>query len=116
MKAILLHHPDPFRSVTREAFEREAERAVAAEVAGSRADAICALMRLGAVLGDHNGHTGIFARDPHARPLHFYPLRVYESEDGFDLHANGLVCCLSGRERRAVRQQTGSTSGKQPIP
>jgi hypothetical protein len=79
-EAVIRHHPDPFRSVSREAFEHEADRAAAA---GSRAEAICALMRLGALLGERNGHTGVFTLDRHADPLHFYPLRVYEFDDGF---------------------------------
>src|ERR1044071_8978664 len=83
MEAVIRHHPDPFRSVPREAFEREAERAAATEVARSRGDAVCALMRLGALLGERDGHSGIFALDRHAEPLHFYPLRLYEFDDGF---------------------------------
>jgi hypothetical protein len=77
----LEHHPDPFRSVGRAAFEHAAERAAAAS--GNRADAVCALMRLGALLGERNGHTGIHPLDRHADPLHFFPLRLYEFDDGF---------------------------------
>jgi hypothetical protein len=76
-------HPDPFRSVSRETFELEAERAAAVEAAESRAATVCALMRLGALLGVRNGHTGIHALAEHGDPLHFYPLRPYEFEDGF---------------------------------
>jgi hypothetical protein len=79
-KAVIRRHPDPFRSVTREAFEREADRAAAA---ASRAEAIRALMRLGALLGERNGHTGVFTLDRHPDPLHFYPVRLYELDDGF---------------------------------
>jgi hypothetical protein len=94
--------------VTRDAFESEAERAVAAEVAGGRAEVICALMRLGAVLGDRNGHTGIFALDRHAQPLHFYPLHVYEFDDGFFVvsAANPELC---GAELLSI-SGTGITS------
>jgi len=79
---VLEHHPDPFRSVSRETFEHEAELAAAAG-GGSRADAVCALMRLAASLGVRNGHTGIHPLDPHPAPLHFFPLRLYEFDDGF---------------------------------
>ena len=82
MEAVLRHHPDPFRAVGRAEFERKAERAAAA-AGGSRADAVRGLMRLGAVLGDRNGHTGIHPLDGHADPLHFFPLRLYEFDDGF---------------------------------
>ncbi len=83
MQAVSRHHPDPFRAVSREAFEHEAEQAAATEAGARRSDAICALMRLGALLGARNGHSGIFALDQHAEPLHFYPLRLYEFDDGF---------------------------------
>lgn len=39
-------------------------------------------MRLGALLGERNGHSGVFALDEHAEPLHFYPLQLYEFDDG----------------------------------
>jgi hypothetical protein len=80
---VLEHHPDPFRSVTREEFEDAAEFASAAAADGSRSDAVRALMRLGALLGERNGHTGIHPLDPHPEPLHFFPLRLYEFDDGF---------------------------------
>jgi hypothetical protein len=81
--AVLEHHPDPFRSVTREEFEDAAAFASAAASEGSRSDAVRALMRLGALLGERNGHTGIHPLDPHPEPLHFFPLRLYEFDDGF---------------------------------
>jgi hypothetical protein len=81
MEAVTRHHPDPFRSITREAFARE--QTAATEIAGSRGDAVCALMRLGALLGERNGHSGIFTLDQHAEPLPFYPLRLYGFDDGF---------------------------------
>lgn len=84
VNAVLRLHPDPFRSIARDAFEHEAELAAAATTAGSRADDVCALMRLGALLGTRNGHTGVFPLDDrHSEPLHFHPLRLYEFEDGF---------------------------------
>ena len=40
-------------------------------------------MRLTALPGERDGHTGIFAFDPsHPRPLHVYPLRFYDFADG----------------------------------
>jgi hypothetical protein len=80
--AVARLHPDPFRSITRETLEHAAEHATAAELAGSRADAICTLMRLGALLGERNGHSGIFPLDRHAEPLRFYPVRLFEFDDG----------------------------------
>lgn len=82
VEAVARRHPDPFRAVTRAAFECEAERAAGVEDAGSRPQAVCALLRLGAALGERNGHSGIFPLDSHREPLHFYPLRPYEFDDG----------------------------------
>jgi hypothetical protein len=73
VEAVLRHHPDPFRSVTREALEQAADAA----------DSVCGLMRLGAALGPRNGHTGIHPLDEHPTPLHFFPLQLYEFADGF---------------------------------
>ena len=81
-EAIERHHPDPFRAIGREAFSSEAERVAAACVAGNRPRAVCALMRFAALLGERNGHSGIFPLDQHARPLRFYPFRPYEFDDG----------------------------------
>jgi hypothetical protein len=82
LEAVDRHHPDPFRAVARDALERDAEHAAAVAGAGTRGETVCALMRLGALLGERNGHSGIFALDDHARPLSFYPVRLYEFEDG----------------------------------
>ena len=41
------------------------------------------LMRIAALPGVRNGHTGLFPLDAqHRRSLHFYPLRVYDFADG----------------------------------
>jgi C-terminal processing protease CtpA/Prc len=39
-------------------------------------------MRLGALLGNRNGHSGVFPLGRHPDPLRFYPVRTYEFEDG----------------------------------
>jgi hypothetical protein len=86
--AIARLHPDPFRTVT------EAELRARAE----RADGIVPLMRLAALLGPRNGHTGIFPFDDHPVPTHGFPLVPYEFADGvFVVAGEG-----AGRELRAV--------------
>jgi len=41
------------------------------------------VLRLIALLGPRNGHTGLFPGDPaHTRELHLYPLRLYDFADG----------------------------------
>lgn len=65
-------HPDPFRFVARERF-----------VAASRqAESVVELMRVLTLLGERNGHTAIHPLDQHARPLHAFPIVLYEFEDG----------------------------------
>jgi hypothetical protein len=53
------------------------------------------MLRLIALLGPRNGHTGLFPGDPaHERELHLYPLRLYQFSDGMfvvDAQDKGLV-------------------------
>ncbi|HEU0304093.1 MAG TPA: S41 family peptidase [Gaiellaceae bacterium] len=76
-------HPDLYATVDRDEF-----RAAVDDVA-SRADElepnelVVELMRLAAMPGVGNGHSGIFPGDPgHRRTLHLYPIRLYEFPDG----------------------------------
>jgi hypothetical protein len=39
------------------------------------------MMRLGALLGERNGHSGIFSLDSHGVPLRAYPIWSYEFDD-----------------------------------
>lgn len=75
-------HPAPFRSVPRATF-RGAARSLATDAGAlTRDELVVRLMRL-TVLGDRNGHTGIYPFDPgHTRTLHAYPLRLYDFSDG----------------------------------
>jgi hypothetical protein len=76
-------HPAPFRSVSRQRFRAEVD-ALARRVPGiSRNELLVGLLRIIALLGPRNGHTGLFPGDPsHTRELHLYPLRLYEFPDG----------------------------------
>ncbi len=95
-------HPDLFHAVTRERFRSEAEGL--AERAGglSRDELVVGLMRLGALPGERDGHTGIYPFDSHARTLHVYPLRLYDFADG--LHVVGSIggTDLTGRKLTAI--------------
>jgi hypothetical protein len=75
------HHPDPFRNVSRETMRRQVERATAVPP-DDRSRAIVELMRLGALLGERNGHTGILPLREHPRPFTVFPIRLHEFEDG----------------------------------
>jgi hypothetical protein len=76
-------HPDPWHAVSEEEFK------AAARELGSRIDDLNAneklveLMRFAALLGERDGHSGIFPLDEtHDPTLHLYPIRLYEFSDG----------------------------------
>jgi dienelactone hydrolase len=76
-------HPNLFHDLSPARFE------TAVDELASRADALdddqllVGLMRLAALPGVRDGHTGIFPLDPsNGRVLHMYPIRLYTFEDG----------------------------------
>jgi hypothetical protein len=76
-------HPDPFRSVAKQRFESEVEALAQRAPSLSRNELLVGVLRLIALLGPRNGHTGLFPGDPaHTRELHFYPLRLYDFAEG----------------------------------
>jgi Peptidase family S41 len=76
-------HPDLFASVPRARFRSAVENAAARADRLSENELVVELMRIAALPGVGNGHTGIFPGDPqHRRDLHFYPLRLYAFPDG----------------------------------
>ena len=48
----------------------------------SRDELVVGLMRLAALPGARDGHTAIYPFDMHARPLHVFPLRLYDLDGG----------------------------------
>jgi hypothetical protein len=82
-KSIEQIHPDPFRSVSRQLFESEVSALARRAPALSEDELLVGVMRIVALLGPRNGHTGLFPGDPsHTRGLHLYPLRLYAFTDG----------------------------------
>ncbi len=82
-KSIEQIHPDPFRSVSRQRFESEVSALARRAPALSEDELLVGVMRIVALLGPRNGHTGLFPGDPsHTRGLHLYPLRLYAFTDG----------------------------------
>jgi hypothetical protein len=85
--ALVLHvagrHVDPWHAIPRGDFEAAAG-AMKERLPDLGPDAVLVeLMRLVALLGERDGHSGIFPLDPsHARELHLYPLRLYAFPDG----------------------------------
>ena len=76
-------HPRPFHSVSRARFDAAVQRATTQAPSLSRNELVVELMRIAALIGDRNGHSGIFPGDPqHRTQLHLYPIRLYTFDDG----------------------------------
>ena len=89
-------HPDLFHHVAESAFRDRVE--ALARRAGELDDdeLLVELMRLTALAGPRDGHTGIFPLDEgHRRPLHLLPLRLYRFPEGWfvvgEVGRRGLV-------------------------
>ena len=77
-------HPDPWHAIPAQDFKAEARRLQNRVGELSSAQQLVELMRLTALLGDRDGHSGVFPLDPtHERPVHLYPIRLYEFSDGY---------------------------------
>jgi peptidase S41-like protein len=82
-KSIEQLHPDPFRSVSRQRFRAEVDALARRAPSSSRNEVLVGVLRIIALLGPRNGHTGLFPGDPaNVRPLSLYPLRLYHFADG----------------------------------
>jgi len=76
-------HPAPFRSVSRQRFRAEVDALARRAPSLSRDELLVGVLRIIALLGPRNGHTGLFPGDPgNVRPLHLYPIRLYQFADG----------------------------------
>jgi Peptidase family S41 len=76
-------HADPFRAVTRQRLRSEVSALAQRAPALSRSELLVGMLRIIALLGPRNGHTGLFPADSsHVSPLHLYPLRLYRFSDG----------------------------------
>lgn len=77
-------HPNPYHAVSREDFHRAADD-LAERAPGLRRDQlIVGVMRLMAMLGERDGHSGLFPIQPaHAQTIHAYPIRLHRFPDGF---------------------------------
>jgi hypothetical protein len=76
-------HPDPWHAISEADFKAAASD-LEGEITGLTPDEqLVELMRLTALLGERDGHSGIFPLDAaHERTPHLYPLRLYEFSDG----------------------------------
>jgi hypothetical protein len=82
-KSVEMIHPDPFREVPRQRFMAEVDALAKRAPDLSRNELLVGVLRIIALLGPRNGHTGLFPGDStHANSLTFYPLRLYRFSDG----------------------------------
>jgi hypothetical protein len=76
-------HPAPFRAISRQRFRAEVAALAQRAPTLSRSEVLVGMLRIIALLGPRNGHTGLFPADvSHVSPLHLYPLRLYRFADG----------------------------------
>ena len=77
-------HPDPWHAISERDFRAAARRLHARIGSLNRDERLVELMRLTALLGERDGHSGIFPLDEtHDRPLHLYPIRLFRFSDGY---------------------------------
>jgi hypothetical protein len=77
-------HPDPWHAISEPDFRAAADRVAARAGDVGEDELLVELMRLTALLGERDGHSGIFPLDPaHERTLHLYPVRLYGFSDGY---------------------------------
>ena len=82
-KSIEQLHPAAFRAVSKGRFTSEVTALAQRAPTLTRAEVFVGMLRIIALLGPRNGHTGLFPGDPaHTSTLHLYPLRLYQFADG----------------------------------
>ena len=96
-------HPEPFRSVSRRRFRAEVDALADRASSISRNELLVGMLRIIALLGPRNGHTGLFPGDSHLRPLNLYPIRLYQFADG--------VFVVDARDRSLVRNRLVAVEG-----
>ena len=77
-------HPQPYHSVSREAFHRAADDLAARAPGLGRPELVVETMRLVALLGEREGHSGLFPTyGGHRLPLHVFPWRLWRFPEGY---------------------------------
>ncbi len=75
-------HPNPYHATPREEYARRVDELAARAGSLDRDELVVELMRLLALLGERDGHSGIYTLHSHPRAMHLYPLRTYWFSDG----------------------------------
>src|SRR4051812_3418376 len=93
MQRIRTAHPDPFHATPEPTFQAAANELAARADGLSPDQLLVELMRFSCLLGERDGHSGIFPLDSsHRRVLHLFPLYLYKFADGL------FVVAAPGRE------------------
>lgn len=103
MQRIREIHPSPFHATPEAAFQAAAEDLAARAPALSPDQLLVELMRFTTLLGERDGHSGIFPLDSaHRRVLHLFPLYLYKFSDGLFVVAAPGHRALVGSKLLAV--------------
>jgi hypothetical protein len=114
MERIRAVHPDPFHATPEPVFQAAANDLAARADGLSRDQLLVALMRFTNLLGERDGHSGIFPLDSaHGRVLHLFPLYLYDFRDGlFVVAAPGRpslvgskLLAIDGIDEATLKQQ-----------
>jgi hypothetical protein len=99
MQRIREIHPDPFHATPEPVFQAAADDLAARAPSLSRDQLLVELMRFTNLLGERDGHSGIFTLDDgHARVLHLFPLYLYKFSNGlFVVSAPGRKALVGSR-------------------
>ena len=93
MERIRTAHPDPFHATPEPAFQTAADELAARANDLSPDQLLVELMRFSCLLGERDGHSGIFPLESsNRRVLHLFPLYLYKFSDGL------FVVAAPGRE------------------
>jgi hypothetical protein len=83
MQQIREIHPNPFHATPEPTFQTAADALAARAPTLSPDQLLVELMRFATLLGERDGHSGIFPLDTgHGRVLHLFPLFLYKFSDG----------------------------------
>jgi hypothetical protein len=98
-------HPNPFHATPEPVFQAAADALAARAPSLSQDQLLVELMRFVNLLGEHDGHSGIFPLDSgNRRTLHLFPLYLYKFRDG-------LFVVASPRDRSLVGAKLLSIDG-----
>jgi hypothetical protein len=82
MNEIRRIHPDPFHTTPEPQFQAAADTLAARADSLSPDELLVELMRFTNLLGERDGHSGIFTLASQKRVLHLFPLYLYKFSDG----------------------------------